>query len=155
VTAPRAAASDDRTDAYSELEPALAADRRTSDALAAIVAETIGVDIFITDREYLYKMTWKLADGVTYCGLDDALTVVGLYLRSQGEFIISCDPAGRGTHTMNRGLYYWVGTRELLPSAWRWFLRMRPALKGCPRRHRAAPRAIGVAADAAWAAGPG
>jgi hypothetical protein len=22
---------------------------------------------------------------------------------------------------MNRGLYYWVGTRELLPTAWRWF----------------------------------
>lgn len=22
---------------------------------------------------------------------------------------------------MNRGLFYWVGTRELLPSAWRWF----------------------------------
>jgi hypothetical protein len=36
-------------------------------------------------------------------------------------FITSRDPAGRGTHTMNRGLYYWVGTRELLPSAWRWF----------------------------------
>lgn len=118
---PGAAASDDRTDAYRALEPALAAERRKADALAVLVAETIGADIFITDREYLYEMTWKLADGVTCCGLDDALTVIGLYLRSQGEFVISRDPAGRGTHTMNRGLYYWVGTRELLPSAWRWF----------------------------------
>ena len=92
-----------------------------ADALAAKVAETIGADIFITEREYLHNVTWNLADGVTYCALDDALTGIGLYLRSQGSFIVSRDPAGRGTHTMNRGLYYWVGTRELLPSAWRWF----------------------------------
>jgi hypothetical protein len=119
--APAAAAGDARTDAYRELEPAVASERRRADALAAKVAETIGADIFITDREYLHNVTWPLADGVTYCALDDALTVIGLYLRSQGSFIISRDPAGRGTHTMNRGLYYWVGTRELLPSAWRWF----------------------------------
>ena len=58
---------------------------------------------------------------MTYCTIEDALTVIGLYLRSQGSFVISRHPAGRGTHNMNRGLYYWVGTRELLPSAWRWF----------------------------------
>jgi hypothetical protein len=118
---PEAAASDDRTDAYSDLDAGPASDRRRADALAAMVADTVGADIFITDREYLHKMTWKLADGVTYLHHDDALTIIGLYLRSQGAFIISRDPEGRGTHTMNRGLYYWVGTRELLPSAWRWF----------------------------------
>ncbi|HEY5261770.1 MAG TPA: hypothetical protein VIJ33_06630, partial [Solirubrobacteraceae bacterium] len=90
-------------------------------ALAAKVAETVGADLFITERQYLYEATWTIADGVTYCELDDALRVIGLYLRSQGSFITSRDPTGRGTHTMNRGLYYWVGTRELLPSAWRWF----------------------------------
>jgi len=118
---PAAAAGDDRTDAYRELDPALASERRLADALAAKVAETIGADIFITEREYLHNITWPLADGVTYCALDDALTVLGLYLRSQGSFVISRHPGGRGTHNMNRGLYYWVGTRELLPSAWRWF----------------------------------
>lgn len=118
---PGAAAGDERTDAYRELEPAVASERRRTDALAAKVAETIGADIFITEREYLHNATWNLADGVTYCTLDDALAVIGLYLRSQGSFILSRDPAGRGTHTMNRGLYYWVGMRELLPSAWRWF----------------------------------
>jgi hypothetical protein len=86
--APGAAAADDRTDAYRELEPALASERRRADALAAKVAETIGADIFITEREYLNKITWSLADGVTYCDLDDALTVIGLYLRSQGAFIV-------------------------------------------------------------------
>lgn len=118
---PEVAATDTRTDAYCELDSALASERRMADALAAKVAEAVGADIFITDREYLHKMTWNLADGVSYLHLDDALTIIGLYIRSQGSFIVSRDPAGRGTHTMNRGLYYWVGTRELLPSAWRWF----------------------------------
>jgi hypothetical protein len=36
-------------------------------------------------------------------------------LRSQGDFYLH-------THfQLNRGLYYWVATRELLPAAWRWF----------------------------------
>jgi len=116
-----AAAADNRTNAYSGLDPAVAAEQRRSDALSAQVAETIGADMFITGRQYLYEATWTVADGVTYCDINDALRIIGLYLRSQGSFITSRDPAGRGTHTMNRGLYYWVGTRELLPSAWRWF----------------------------------
>ena len=29
--------------------------------------------------------------------------------------------AGSGNFNMNEGLYFWVGTRELLPAAWRWF----------------------------------
>lgn len=118
---PHVAAADDRTDVYSEVDPAVASDWRRKDALAAQVAETIGADIFITERQYLHEATWTIADGITYCDIDDAIQVIGLYLRSQGTFIISRDPAGRGTHTMNRGLYYWVGMRELLPSAWRWF----------------------------------
>ena len=47
--------------------------RRRTDALAAKVAETINADIFITEREYLHGMTWTLADGVTYCTIEDAL----------------------------------------------------------------------------------
>ncbi len=76
--------------------------------------------LFITDVNNSMRRHGPLPT-VTYCELDDALRVIGLYLRSQGSFITSRDPTGRGTHTMNRGLYYWVGTRELLPSAWRWF----------------------------------
>jgi hypothetical protein len=119
--APAAAEGDKHTVAYRDLEPAVASKRRLADALAAKVAETVGADIFITEREYLHNVTWNLADGVTYCTLDDALTVIGLYLRSQGSFIVSRDPAGGSTYTMNRGLFYWVGTRDLLPSGWRWF----------------------------------
>ena len=39
-------------------------------------------------------MTWNLADGVTYCTIEDALAAVGLYLRSQDAFVISRDPRG-------------------------------------------------------------
>ena len=35
--------------------------------------------------------------------------MVGLYARAQDRYITSRDPAGRGTHTVNRGLFYWVG----------------------------------------------
>jgi hypothetical protein len=115
------AAGDTHTEAYTELGWEAASARRRADAVAAQVAGAIDADIFITNRPYLHKMTWTLADGVTYCTIDDALAIIGLYLRSQGSFVVSRDPAGRGTHTMNRGLYYWVGTRELLPAAWRWF----------------------------------
>jgi hypothetical protein len=116
-----AAASDTRTQAYAELAPDVASVRRRADALAAQVAGAINADIFITNRAYLHGVTWNLADGVTFCAIEDALAAVGLYLRSQNTFVISRDPSGRGTDIMNRGLYYWVGTRELLPSAWRWF----------------------------------
>ena len=116
-----AAASDTRTEAYAELAPDAASARRRADALAAQVAGVVNADIFITNRAYLHRVTWNLADGVTFCMIEDAVTVIGLYLRSQNAFVISRDPSGRATDTMNRGLYYWVGTRELLPSAWRWF----------------------------------
>jgi hypothetical protein len=118
---PNAASTDDRTDAYREREPEVASELRRADALAAQVAQAVGADIFITDRQYLHQATLPLAEGVTFCDLDDALAVTGLYLRAQGSFVVSCELSGTGIHTMNRGLYYWVGTRELLPSAWRWF----------------------------------
>lgn len=115
------AADDRRTDAYLDRDPAAAADQRRADALAAMVANSIGADIFITDRPYLHRMSWNVADGVTYLDVDRALAVLGLYLRSQQTYVTSRNPQRGGSHTMNRGLFFWVGTRELLPSAWRWF----------------------------------
>lgn len=112
------ARSDTTTAAYQELSASEAADRRESDSLAAQVAESVGADLFVTDRPYLHRLHGRLNLGVTYCTLDEALAVVGLYLRSQNVFALNGPP---GTFTYNKGLYYWVGTRELLPEAWRWF----------------------------------
>lgn len=118
--APDVAAKDTRTDAYSDRDPADAAAQRRDDVLAAMVAHAIGADLFITRRPYLYAMSWDAAKGGTFVDVDEALAAVGLYLRAQGQYVTSRSPTGGDSQTMNRGLFFWVGTRELLPSAWRW-----------------------------------
>jgi hypothetical protein len=55
------------------------------------------------------------ARGVTVCHPEDALPLLSLYLRRQDRFLIDRN------FRFNRGLFYWVATRELLPEAWRWF----------------------------------
>jgi hypothetical protein len=95
--------------------------RRSADALAALAAKAIRADLYITHREYLHRVTWPLAQGVTFCSTDEALAVIGLYLRSQGSFLIAKDPESKSTYNFNKGLWYWVGTRELLPEGWRWY----------------------------------
>lgn len=115
------AAADTTTSAYTDLSEVEAAERRRRDAFALLVADAVGADLFITRRPYLYEKQWGVAGGVTLVDVDDALALVGLYARAQDTYITSRGPTGRGTHTMNRGLFYWVGTRELLPAGWRWF----------------------------------
>ena len=98
-----------------------AADKREADVLALQVAQKLNADIFVTERPYLFSESGIVSGrGVTVLKPDDAITALSLYYRSQGEFII---PTGSKTFTMhyNRGLFYWVGVRELLPEAWRWF----------------------------------
>ena len=90
------------------------------DALALGVAEVVHADLFITERPYLFA-TKLPVQGVTVCKPPEALALVGLYFRSQQEFAIWRGAAGSGSFNMNEGLYFWVGTRELLPAAWRWF----------------------------------
>jgi hypothetical protein len=115
------ASLDTRSEAYSALEPAEAAARRSADALAARVAQEVKADLFITNREYLHKVTGPLGRGVTYCLPAGALALVSLYLRAQGEFLVWKDPHASSSATFNKGVFYWVGARELLPAGWRWF----------------------------------
>ena len=112
------AADDLEAEAYRDRDEASAKAQRQADALAVQAAEVLGTDLFITDREYLHEVTPDFADGVTICRASDALTLLGLYLRSQGEFVFSHNPKGK--MVFNRGMYFVVGTMELLPSAWRW-----------------------------------
>lgn len=116
-----AASLDTKSKAYSALEPAEAAARRSADALAARVAQEIKADLFITDREYLHNVTGPLGRGVTYCLPAGALALVSLYLRTQGDFLFWKNPHDSSPATINKGQYYWVGARELLPAGWRWF----------------------------------
>lgn len=114
--APEVAENDLRTDAYRDLDEADARARRRKDALAAQVAsQAVNADIYVTSRPYLHAARWKVAPGVTLCGPEEALSLLSLYLRAQGEFLVA------PKLNFNRGLFYWVGTRELLDEAWRWF----------------------------------
>ncbi|MEU7990094.1 hypothetical protein AB0B56_35045 [Streptosporangium canum] len=115
------ARSDTRAKSYRQLSPEKAAEKREADALAVRVAEVIGADIFVTRRSYVRESKWARNSGLTICDVDECLALVGLYLRSQHEHLYWRSPDGRGTCQMNRGLFFWVGTRELVPSAWRWF----------------------------------
>jgi hypothetical protein len=117
----RAAESDDRTGAYTELDPGPRAERRRADVLAAQAAHALHAHLFITERPYLHAATWQFADGVLVASPRDALPLISLYLRSQNQYYTWRSIDGTGSSTMNRGLFYWVGTRELLPAGWRWF----------------------------------
>jgi len=112
---PSIAAGDLTTDVYGDLSPESASARRQADALAAQVAiQAVGADIYVTEREFLHRRGGYVTSGVTVCSPAEALPLVSLYLRIQGDFRVRSD------HTFNRGLFYWVGTREILPAAWRW-----------------------------------
>jgi len=115
------AAEDKRTNAYRDVAPAAAAERRTRDALAAQVADALSADVFVTDRPYLHAVEWQLARGITILDAARALSLISLYLRSQGVYLINRAPDGSATLELNRGLFFWVGALELLPAAWRWF----------------------------------
>jgi hypothetical protein len=109
------AENDTQATAYSSLGPVEASKRRRADMIAALVAGAVHADILVTERPYLNQLAWAPADGVTFCRPQDALAIVGLYLRSQNQYVFLPDL------TCNKGLFYWVGARELLPNAWGWF----------------------------------
>jgi hypothetical protein len=53
--------------------------------------------------------------------------MVGLYLRSQGEYVLWRVPDGSGGPTANEWLYYQIGAVALLPELWRWSGAQAPA----------------------------
>jgi hypothetical protein len=116
-----AASTDSRTKAYETLDPDDARAQRIADAVAACAARQVKADLYVTDREYLHRLTRSIGEGVTFCTATEALALVGLYLRSQGDFLIWKDSGNDAPYRFDKGLYYWVGARELLPAGWRWF----------------------------------
>jgi hypothetical protein len=115
--ADKVAAADLSTDAYRDFTDAAAASQRAADALAAAVAERLEVDLFVTDRPYLRRTTREYARRVAVCDFDEALFVVGLYLRSQGQYVVS-KRAGYVQRYTSR-TYFTIAARELLASSWR------------------------------------
>ena len=115
------AAHDRRTQAYESLGPEQALAQRTADAVAGCAARQIMADLYITERSYLHQAKPPTAKGVTFCTPAEALEIISLYLRTQGDFLIWKDGNSNSQAPFNKGLFYWVGARELLPAGWRWF----------------------------------
>lgn len=85
-----------------------------------IAIDALRADIYVTDRQDLLQgRPYIDKNGTTICSVNEALSLIGLYLRSQGEFVLCA--WSDFTHSFNKGLFYWVGMRELLPKAWKWF----------------------------------
>ena len=109
------ATTDVRFDVYSDLSPDDAAQKREADAIASQVAsQALKPDLYITERPYLHHVNRWIAKGTTLCSVDEALPLLGLYFRAQDQYPIV---AG---FNYNRGLFYLVGARELLPESWRY-----------------------------------
>jgi hypothetical protein len=114
------ARDDTGSGAYADRPPGAAADQRERDALAANVATAVGADLFITERPYLFGARKINIPCVTLCRVPDALAMTGLYLRSQGEFVLWRAADGTGGPTANEWLFYQIGAVALLPELWRW-----------------------------------
>jgi len=123
---------DTASGAYGDRPHEAAVDQRERDALAAGVATAIEADLFITERPYLLGAEKIVTPGVTLCRIPEAVALVGLYLRSQGEFFLWRSPDGTGTLTTNEWLFYQIGAAELLPELWRWSGIQAAAQQGIP-----------------------
>jgi hypothetical protein len=112
---PDAAERDPNESAYSGLDRPDASARRRADVIAAQAAAAAAADIFITIRPYLFSVGWEVAYGLLVATPAQALPLVSLYLRAQGEFIDWRSLDGTGTSTMNRGLFYQRSVISLVP----------------------------------------
>ncbi len=110
-----AAANDRSSTAYTEMKPEDAANQRRADAVAVQAAVAFGADVFVTERAYLQGATWPIASELTLCTVEEALPLLGLYLRAQ-----NCFRLDKQYHCYKE-LYFWIAARDLLPQTWRWF----------------------------------
>jgi len=107
--------------AYAHLPAEDAAARRRADMVVLLAADAALADVLATERPYLLERRTGLAPGVAVATPREALGLVGLYLRHRGDFVVAADHEGWGELRLNKGLFTWVGARELLPAGWRWF----------------------------------
>lgn len=100
---------------------------KESDRQAIQVAATVGVDFYITERDHLLSAKGWLREYPHLPALEppcysvrEALALVGLYLRAQGEYVLD-DAADSETfgHTAKKR-FFWRAARMLLPAYWRW-----------------------------------
>lgn len=115
--------SDDREDrSYDHLDAEAAAQQRRYDMQLLEIGKAADVDVIITDRAYLHAdpFHWASRGHTELLTAEEAIPVVGLYLRLQHHYIVAATPEGHFKYNFNRGLMSWVASRALLPEGWRW-----------------------------------
>jgi hypothetical protein len=87
--------------------------------LLASASRDRGADALVTGSRVLIDPAIRgpVARDSNAMPVEAALALAGLYLRARDDFTLRQLQGGR--ETFNRGLFYWVLARELLPSAWR------------------------------------
>lgn len=75
-------------------------------------------DLFITSYPDFLALKSRIPEA-NVADLREGLQIIGLYLRSSGNFTIRAFPKGR--HCFDRDLFYWVLCRHRLPAMWRYF----------------------------------
>jgi hypothetical protein len=97
-----------------------------ADALAMLAANTVQADLYVTDRALPIALGRDDWSPVTLMSADDALPVVGLFLRRQRKFILARKPAlgdpNQPTSEFARDqiFFYWEAAGLVLPDSWRW-----------------------------------
>src|SRR5581483_3457012 len=90
--------------------------------IAAKTAENLHAHVFITEDKFLleHKDIGIIASSYPM-NLADATALVGLVQRRRNNFKIVVDRRGGATITSSHGRwsFFWYGSRDLLPSAWR------------------------------------
>ena len=88
--------------------------------ILAQIARDLGADAFATRSDFVLERAPRgLVEKANPMTPNEALALMGLYLRLRGDFTTFMDSGF--TYTPNRGLWYWVLTRDMLRSGWRWF----------------------------------
>jgi hypothetical protein len=87
--------------------------------LLASASRDRGADALVTASPVLIDPALRgpMARDSNAMPVEAALALVGLYLRARDDFTLRRMPGLR--ETFDRGLFYWVLARELLPNAWR------------------------------------
>jgi hypothetical protein len=87
--------------------------------LLASASRDRGADALVTASPVLIDPALRgpVARDSNAMPVEAALALVGLYLRARDDFTLRRLPGFR--ETFDRGLFYWVLARELLPNAWR------------------------------------
>ena len=88
------------------------------DTIIAQASASAGIDVLVTGSTRLLANDLHWLEAANAMTLQDAVALLGLYLRGRGDFTISQD---HGRMSFNRGLFYWVATRDVLKESWRWF----------------------------------